>query len=523
MSSLNDYLINPDTGELYNNEDFSLAKFLSPVPRTLLEHTESRRELTKYNPLLFMLLYMPHVMKSEQTSGMISVNDLNLILCKHAIEWCRPKNVPKRPGLRKAYLSPRGSSKSSTMKCLMLWSLAHRHLKYIVLFSGSDAQATRLLSSIKTEFDGHSNKLLALDFPELCRPSRKPGSKIALADRINVYKAESDVTIEARSITSSMLGAKEGDTRPDMIYLDDVSRAEGTSSVYQEHQRLEVIIGTLLPLADTAVVVYTGTNHMPGSIADDLIHSCDDSEDMADWIKEEGFTCYWVKPLVDRADGTRRSMWKERWTAEQLESWEGTRSYSKDFLNHPMSADSGDWFQYSYFVIERLPSVSRRIISIDPGVSTKATSDPSGVAVVSFSFAARKACVEECMAVKMKSTAMQKLILELLQRYPDVTDILYESNQGGTNLMEATLPDVPVNVVEIFQTSPKMERAELLLTRYRRGHIVHAKKFGSYEAELMSLPHPGASPNQTDAVGTAIEWLAKAGRRSTKPLKVGFR
>lgn len=519
---LNEYLLD-ENGELYNNETFSLAKFMAVYPKEVLESSEGRRAITKYNPLLFMLLYSPHVMKSEQTSNMISINDLNIILCKHALDWCKPKNVPKRPGLRKAYLSPRGSSKSSTMKCLMIWALAHQHLKYIMMFSGSDSQAIRLLGSIKTEFDGHSNKLLALDFPELCQPSRKPGSKIALADRTNIYKAASEVTIEARSVTSSVLGAKEGDTRPDLLYLDDVSRAEGTSSVYQEHQRLEVILGTLLPLSDTAVVVYTGTNHMPGSIADDLIHSCDDSEESADWIKEEGFICYWMKPLVDRSDGSRRSMWRQRWTVEQLESWEGDRAYSKNFMNHPLSADSGDWFQYNYFVVEKLPSVSRRIISIDPGVSTKATSDPSGVAVISFSFAARKACVDECMAVKLKSTGMQKLILELLEKYPDVTDILYETNQGGENLMEATLPDVPINVVSIFQTNSKMERAELLLTRYRRGHIVHAKKFGSYEAELMSLPHPGNSPNMTDSVGTAIEWLAKAGRRTTNPLRHSFR
>jgi hypothetical protein len=485
--------------------DMSIAQF-----RDVMKTSKGRQLATHSNPLLFAITYLSHVLMSEQTNHQLSFNDVNLLLSTHALGFMQPKNTPKRDGLRRAYLSPRGSSKTSTVKCMLLWALAHGHLRYGLIFANSDEAAQKLMGSFKQEFD--DNKLLARDFPDLCKPARRTNTNVAISDRQNVFVATTGTVLEARSVTSSVLGSKVGDIRPDALILDDTGRGVGVGSVYQEHQLLDTILDTILPLADTAIVLYIGTNHFIGSVSDQLMKSLTDKENVEAWISEENFSVHWLPPLVTKPDGTRRSIWPQRWSVEYLESQELTQTYARDFNNQPISSTDGSWWTADLFVYDTLPSISRRVISVDIGLSTKTTSDATGISVIGFSQAERKAQVDECAAFRLRGPDLKAMCLRLIEQYPDVDTVVWEQNAGGEALAFATLGyDFILPIHFVHESIPKLVRAERLLARYKQRVIVHAKPLRSYEAEALSLPFMAHSCNMVDSVGMGVHYFATIG------------
>ena len=84
---------------------------------------------------------------------------------------------------------------------------------------------------------------------------------------------------------------------------------------------------------------------------------------------------------IRRSDGTEVSVWPGRWSTSFLQSIRHTRSFLKNYLNDPLGYDGGYWtdddFQYG-----TLPLVTRRLLSVDPAVTTKKESDPSAIAII---------------------------------------------------------------------------------------------------------------------------------------------
>jgi len=186
-----------------------------------------------------------------------------------------------------------------------------------------------------------------------------------------------------------------------------------------------------------------------------------------------------------------------------------------------MSAADGSWFTPDLFVREPLSTTTYRVISIDPGINAKPAPgqpvkrvDPAGLAVVSFSHQAKKAQVDEVFELNAKSLDMKAAVLKLLAKYPDIRGMIYEATQGGTELFYATygydFTEVTgVQIHFVYPKQSKLERAELLLSRYKKGQVVHAQEHTAYERELLSFPYYLRSPNQTDAVSQAVDHLAK--------------
>lgn len=494
-------------------DNFDLNSMLSALDERLMGSSEGRVEACRYSPLLFMLTYISHSMQSEETSNEFSVNDLNLLLTDHALEWAKPRNVPKRN--RRAYLAPRGASKTTTLKSCILWSLAYGHNPYILVLSGSSSQAEKFLQSIRNEMD--RNALLRMDFPDLCTPAKKD-TGFNVADTKNTYMSKSMSTIECRSISSSVLGALVNDMRPQLLVLDDISRGEGVGSVYQAQQRLEVVIGTVLPLNVNAPVVFTCTNHFVGSLEDDLVKSV--GGEAAQWVKDEKFEVFWLHPIVSREDGSLRSIWPERWSLEYLLAERHTRSYKRDMENLPVPLTEGDWFSEELFVVDDIEPVSSVVVSVDPGISQNG--DATGLSVVGFSQTHRKAIVFEAIPVHLRSVALKSKIVQLIEQYPGVKAIVWEASQGGENLAVATLgEDFPLPIHFYYPKKSKLERAELLLHRYYKKQVVHARELPAYTAEALSLPKYPKSPNLVDSVGQAVEHLGY--RRKSTSLSVSKR
>jgi hypothetical protein len=397
----------------------------------------------------------------------------------------------------------------------MIWAAAYGHSKYTIILSGSDNQAKAHLAAIRQELN--SNKVLKADFPSLCLPYTWERKAVPEADRANAYRARNGSFIEARSIWSSVLGAKSSDDiRPTLIVLDDVSKGEGTGSPKQTASQRDVLLGTIMPLNKAAPLWSIGTVHMVNSIEDQFIRSTLGEE--FDWLKEEPFDVHWIKPIIEREDGSLRSVWSEQWSIEYLQAESTTRTYAKDFLNRPIPQFSGLGWEQADFIVADLPSTARVIISVDPGVSD--TGDPTGIAVIGFSLVARKAIVLEAFEARLKGADLKSRLLDLLTLY-DATDIVWESNQGGSALAEATLGlNFPARMHMNHASMGKLERAEVLLARYKNKKVVHAKRFPALELQMISFPRFTVSPNILDAVGQGIDWLSK-NATSSVALKVG--
>ena len=267
---------------------------------------ECRRELTCHNPLLFALAYFPHHLRGDETGGHISLSPVHWEWCEQAQLWVQAPVMPKEQ--RHAYIAPRAMGKSTWWQLILpLWAAAHGHVKYIAGFASAASQARQRLRDIKVELE--SNLLLQADYPDLCRPARR-STGVSDADRQDMYIAQSGFAFTAQGVDSSILGAKVGSQRPDLIVLDDVEPGESNYSPYQMEKRLRTIQDDILPLNVYARVVLVGTTTMPGSITHQLVQAANGLTP-EDWILEEQIRPHHHRPFVIADDGTEASVWPE--------------------------------------------------------------------------------------------------------------------------------------------------------------------------------------------------------------------
>lgn len=491
-------------------ETFDLDGWLSTLDERLLASPEGRRTLTRLDPMLFALLYLPHHLRGDETGGQVTFADFHLALFRHARSWVVP---PSRPAAhRDVWVAPRSAGKSTLLfLALPLWAAAHGHARFIAAFADSAPQAEQHLATFRHELE--TNALLREDFPDLCAPARRPRGA-PVADNRHLIQQRSGFAFTARGIDSGVLGMKIGDRRPDVIIGDDVEPHEGVYSAYQAAKRLITLLDAILPLNIFARVVLVGTVVMAGSIIHQLVRTVTDpGERQEEWIDTEHFQIHYFPPIVDRGDGTRRSCWPAKWPLGYLESIEHTRSYAKNFANRPVSLDGDFWGQDD--IVYADPPVVRALLSIDPATTSKQTSHPYGLAVVGLSRPApggRRCVVRHAASMRMSPVALRAQVLGLLARFPEVGAVLIETNQGGELWDTSILHDLPVRVLTVHQGEPKDVRAARLLNHYQRRapdglpEVVHARRLPAAETEMFAYPR-GLTDDVVDAIGTGAWWF----------------
>jgi hypothetical protein len=508
------------------------AYLLEHVEPRLLETADGRRALTRLDPLLFALVYLPHLIKHD---GRVTFADLHLALCRHGRRWLR------RPGPREerhALVAPRECGKSSwAFKILPLWAAAHGHLKFIAAFSSSATQAEGHLSAFKHELD--TNILIREDFRDLCAPARRPGGQ-NVADSRQMMHTRSGFTFAARGLDSEVLGLVDAQNRrPDALILDDVEPDESNYTPYQARKRLTTIVDTVLPMSETAHVVLVGTVTMPGSIVHQLVKTVTTTEKPEDWITEENFAVHYFAPIVKTSDGGERSIWPAKWPLAYLRSISHTRSYKKNFQNQPVAQDGDYWTEadFRYGDVQ----AARVLLQIDPAVTSKRPgtskrpSDFYGLAVVAYepprgarppeashSVAAAVAAFEgqfpRCAvryarAFRMSPDRLRTKVLEILALFPEIGAVRIEINQGG-DTWRTVLHDLPVRLLVHTESAPKSVRATWLLADYQRGRVLHAERLPEVEEQMCAYPHVHHD-DLIDAVGAGTRYFlrskAKAG------------
>ena len=500
---------------------------LADIDPRLLESPEGRRALCEADPMMFALIYLPHHMKDDE--GRITFGEHHFKWFDHAKKWMDP--APRFREYRDAYLAPRASGKSTFWFLILpLWWAAYGYSTFLAAFADSGTQAELHLMSFKRELD--ENTLLREDFPDLCEPKKKARGFVE-GDSKGMRLCANGFIFMAKGVDASSLGMKVGAKRPDTILLDDIEPDETNYSIYQMEGRLTTITDAILPLNERARVVLSGTVTMPGSITHQLVKKAAgwvDEENEFGWIDDQNFNVHHQMPIEENGDGSRRSFWPDKWSLEDLEKIEHTRSYQKNFLNNPMAVDS-DYWTMDDFTYGDVDFCSSTILSIDGAVTTKKDSDYTGLAVVGLSPARRtssgkqpaRCVVKYARAVKLKGDPLRSLVLSILESFPEIRGILVETNQGGEMWLD-TLHGMPVKIYTVHNLEKKESRAGRLLNLYQMSptRVLHVDKIPRLEEEMINFPK-GANDDLVDAVGNAVlkylrpEQRPKPGRKIRQP------
>ncbi len=493
-----------------NNETFDLRGYLASFPARLLFDSEGRRALTRLDPILFAILYFGHHIR---TDGQISFADPHFVWARAARRWVVPAGLKED---RYAFVAPRDTGKSTWWFLILpMWAAAHRHIRFAAAFAHSGTQSETHLHAFRSELA--ENGRLKQDFPELCTPARKPNGKTT-ADNVQMLRTKDGFAFAARGVDAANLGLKEKDARPDLILLDDVEPDEASYSEYQMQKRRGTIIEAILPMNLRAHVAIVGTVTMPGSIVHQLVAKARGDDEVEKWIDEESFVPHHALPIQMREDGTQRSIWAHKWPLSFLLKIKHTRSFLKNFENDPMGNEGGYW-TVDDFVHGELPNVTRQYLALDPTITTKTTSDPAGVAVISYApgylvpadraqgrvlpqRVPAKCQVEFAREVRLVGEALRKYLLKVLQAYPRIKLIIVEGNQAGEN-WHSILHDMPVKVKVVWSTVKKEVRAAQLLELYQVDQrVLHARKLPALEQQMASFPK--GKDDMVDAVGSVV-------------------
>jgi phage terminase large subunit-like protein len=126
---------------------------------------------------------------------------------------------------------------------------------------------------------------------------------------------------------------------------------------------------------------------------------------------------------------------------------------------------------------------------VDGAVTTKATSDLTGIAVAGLSVAEKKLFVREAVGVKLSGEALRRRVIEVGVAN-DVDYLLVEANQGG-DLWHVVFHDMPFKVSTFMQKEPKQYRIRRFLALYQRsgGAVFHEKPLPQLEAQQSAYPN----------------------------------
>lgn len=151
-------------------------------------------------------------------------------------------------------------------------------------------------------------------------------------------------------------------------------------------------------------------------------------------------------------------------------------------------------------VVER-PSMKRIVIAIDPAVTSKDTSDETGLIACGIGYDNHFYVLEDCTGIYTPKDWATKAIV--MYRKWEADRIIGEVNNGG-DLIETVLRSVDNNIPykSVYATRDKLTRAEPVASVYEQGKAHHVGKFLELEYEMTTweAKKGDKSPNRIDAL-----------------------
>jgi phage terminase large subunit-like protein len=457
---------------------------LKDIPVELLSFPEGRRELTKYDPLLFALIYLPHHLQNPQ--GEITLSEFHTDLAEYGKSWIHKPTQPKQG--RDAFIAPRECGKSTWIFLILpMWAAAHGHVKFIAAFSDAASQAETHLMTFKNELE--SNDYLQTDYPEFCKAKIVTSTGRAMASNSWRIIQSNDFIFDANGIDTNSLGKKVFGQRPDLIILDDIEKGEKNYSEYQAGQQKNTVFDDIAPMNIYARMIFVGTTTMPNSVMDQFRKYGEGyNNPELNWIKDQNVDVHYYPAIMPNDDGSERSVWPEKWPLEWLQSQRHLRDFAKNYMNKPVNTDGTFWSNED-IIIEELEDYGNTIISIDPAVTKNKVSDFTGIAVLSKGVDAlgkTNVYVRHAEQVKMSPSELSDKVTGLVENY-DAGVIYVEVNQGG-DLWKDVFKTVPAKYRSKNQSLSKQIRAGKALNFYQQGKVRHTNRFPVLEEQMWAFP-----------------------------------
>lgn len=532
-----------------NSENFDIDGWLATFDPVLLGTPEGRRTLTRLSPMLFAYVYMRKHLKDPL--GRISFADAHFLWARIARRWIGPSRGQRQD--RRAFVAPRSCGKSTWFFLILpMWAGVHGHIRFAAAFADSGSQAELHLATFKREQS--DNALLRADYNDFCQPMRRHTGR-TVADNQNMLYTKTGFTFVAKGIDSTSLGMKVGEQRPDLLIFDDIEPPESNYSPLQRGKRLSTVQNAILPLNELARVAVVGTVTMPGSIIHELVRSSKGEEDIEEWVADERFKTYHTRPIIDRDDGTQRSVWPVKWALSYLKSIEHTRSYKLNYDNDP-AGRQGDLWNPEDIRYGVPAGISKIFIFVDPPVTQKTTSDDAGIAVVGFvppSMGAKlsradlasnpreylaeallehevkdptgparlsRAVILEAFGVKLTGTPLKKKVLEVLARWPQTSAVILENNQGKDLWLEV-FNDLPVRFITFGSHEKKEVRFTRALDYYQKRRVTHAQRLRALEDQMLAFPKVAHDDIVDAAMAGVLRVLGAKPEKKNRTLKPG--
>jgi predicted phage terminase large subunit-like protein len=458
----------------------TISKHIENIDPKLFTISQGRVELTKYDPMLFALLYLPHHLKNS--SGELTLSEFHWDLAEYGKTWINKATEPKQG--RDAFIAPRECGKSTWIFLILpMWAAAHGHIKFVAAFSDAASQAETHLMTFKNELE--TNEYLKADYPELCAPKLVNSTGRSLASNSWRIVQSNDFIFDANGIDTNSLGKKVFGQRPDLIILDDIEKGEKNYSEYQAGRQMNTVFDDIAPMNIYARMIIVGTTTMPNSMMDQFRkHSQGENGPELKWITDQNVGVHYYPAIMTAEDASERSVWPEKWSLEWLQSQRHLRDFAKNYMNHPVNAD-GNFWMYEDVIIDDLEEYGNTIISIDPAVTKNKVSDYTGIAVLSRGDD-DNVYVRDAFQLKVSPSELSERVAALVDIYnPGV--IYVETNQGG-DLWQDVFKNIPVKYRSIRQHVSKQVRAGKALNYYQQGKVRHTSHFPVLEEQMYSFP-----------------------------------
>lgn len=461
-----------------------LSEVINEIPSELLTFSEGRRELTKYDPLLFALIYLPHHLQNAH--GEITLSEFHLDLANYGKKWIMQPTEPKQ--YRDAFIAPRECGKSTWIFLILpMWAAAHGHVKFIAAFSDAASQAETHLMTFKNELD--TNDYLQMDYPQLCTPKIVGSTGRALANNSWRIVQENGFIFDANGIDTNSLGKKVFGQRPDLIILDDIEKGEKNYSEYQAGQQKNTVFDDIAPMNIYARMIFVGTTTMPNSVMDQFRKYAEGQRGVEfQWIEDQNVSVHYYPAIMVGDDGEERSVWEEKWSLEWLKSQRHLRDFAKNYMNRPVNTDGTFWTNED-LVIEDIEQYGNTIISIDPAVTKNKVSDFTGISVLSRgvdSIGNSVIYVRYANQFKLSPQDLADRVKVLVDEY-DAGVLYVETNQGG-DLWKDVFKNIPAKYRSKHQKLSKQIRAGKALNYYQQGKVRHTGHFPALEEQMWSFP-----------------------------------
>jgi phage terminase large subunit-like protein len=491
----------------------TVEEILEDVPTELLAFPEGRRELTRLDPMLFALIYLPHHLRDPATGG-ITLSEFHFAMAEYGLRWVKVNVEPME--IRDAFIAPRGCGKSTwVFTILTLWAAAHGHSKFIAAFSDAAAQAEGHLMTFKQELD--MNEYLKTDFPELCRPATSSYTGRPVAQSANRIAQSNGFVFDANGIDTNSLGKKFGTMRPDLIILDDIEKGEKNYSEYQAGRQKDTVFDDIAPMNMAARMVFVGTTTMPNSVMDQFrkYSNGDDSPEL-NWINEQKVKVHYFPAILTGEDGAERSIWPAKWSLEFLQSQRHTRTFAKNFMNKPLATDGQYWMDSDLRLDYDCDSFGNTLLSVDPAVTKNKTSDYTGLSVISRTESEdgkSRIYVRHAEQFKGSPEALAARVADLCEQY-DVGVLFVETNQGG-DLWKTVFKDIPAKYRSKHQKESKEVRAGRALNWYQQDRVRHTQHFPVLEEQMYAFP----KVKHDDVLDSVVSGLHYFLHNRAKPIK----